>query len=117
MNARAKGRQGEDMACAWLEARGYRILARNFRAGPGEVDIIAAGEGVLAFIEVKRRDSGPLEDLGRAVDAGKKRRILETAKIFLERNRQYNNERLRFDLIHVDGAAAVIRHLESALTE
>lgn len=117
MNAREKGQAGEDAACAWLEARGYRVLARNFRAGPGEIDIIAAGEGVLAFIEVKSREKPSFADLEYSVDGKKRSRMLETSKIFLSRNRQYNEERLRFDVIYVEGAAAVIRHLESAITE
>jgi putative endonuclease len=117
MNARERGREGENAACAWLEARGFRILARNFRAGPGEIDVIAAGEGVLAFIEVKSRSRSAFADLEYSVNGKKRARILETSKIFLRRNRQYSEERLRFDVIYVEGSAAIIRHLESAFTE
>lgn len=38
-----KGRRAEDIAAAWLSARGLRILERNFRLNHLEVDIIAEG--------------------------------------------------------------------------
>jgi putative endonuclease len=49
------GRNGEDQAVADLQARGYEILARNWRCEIGEADIIAAHEGDLVIVEVKTR--------------------------------------------------------------
>ena len=37
----ALGRQGEDLAIQYLEAQGYQVIIRNFRAGRGEIDLIA----------------------------------------------------------------------------
>ena len=72
------GRQGEDLAAAYLEDRGWTILARNYRAGPKEIDLVAARAGVVAFVEVKARSttSGgtPLDPI-RSL----KRRAVETA--------------------------------------
>jgi putative endonuclease len=54
------GNYGEQVASAWLRARGCRILARNFR-GPhnkGEVDIVARDGKLLLFVEVKTRKKG-----------------------------------------------------------
>jgi len=49
------GHLGEDMAIAFLEGRGYRILERNWRFRRFEVDIIASKAGILHIIEVKTR--------------------------------------------------------------
>ena len=55
------GRRGEDVAVAFLEAKGYRILDRNVRWGREEVDIVAFEPtprddgGMIVFIEVKAR--------------------------------------------------------------
>ena len=54
------GRRGEDIAARYLVKHGCTVLARNWRANPGEVDIIAScptksGEDELAFIEVRTR--------------------------------------------------------------
>jgi putative endonuclease len=58
----ATGRTGEDAAATYLERQGCFILARNWRANPGEVDIVARcppergeHEPTLAFIEVRTR--------------------------------------------------------------
>lgn len=58
----ATGRAGEDAAARYLEAQGCRVLARNWRANPGEIDIVAEcppepGESqpTLAFVEVRTR--------------------------------------------------------------
>jgi putative endonuclease len=51
------GRAGEDLGAEWLTKKGFVILARNWRHGRHEVDIIAGRSGVLHFIEVKTRRS------------------------------------------------------------
>lgn len=51
------GRQGENLAAAWLSESGYRIYERNWRSSRGEVDIIAEHQGMLVAVEVKTRSS------------------------------------------------------------
>ena len=47
------GGLGEDIACKFLERKGYKILERNYRKKFGEIDIVAEKEGAINFIEVK----------------------------------------------------------------
>ncbi len=49
------GRRGESIASSYLESLDYVVVARNYRTGRGEIDIIAQKEDVLVFIEVKTR--------------------------------------------------------------
>ena len=49
----AIGRQGEELAAAYLESRGMRVIERNFRVQGGEIDLIAEDGRYLAFVEVK----------------------------------------------------------------
>jgi putative endonuclease len=67
------GRAGEDAAVSYLERHNCTIVARNWQAHPGEVDIVAlcpcasdfkAGETELAFVEVRTRhgESGLAEE-------------------------------------------------------
>jgi putative endonuclease len=52
------GCASEQLACKFLAASGYRILGRNVRSGPGEIDVVASIGQVIAFVEVKSRAAG-----------------------------------------------------------
>ena len=47
------GKQGEDIACLFLERKGFSIIDRNYRKPWGEIDIIAEKDRTVRFIEVK----------------------------------------------------------------
>jgi putative endonuclease len=111
----AKGRRGEDIAAAFLESEGWAIVARNFRWRGGELDIVASLDPVLAFVEVKSWDRAGPEGLESAIGADKRRRIVETAQIFLSRHREYNDWSVRFDVILVRGGVVAERY-RSAFT-
>ena len=105
-----KGRRGEDVAVALLEAEGWSILARNFRWRGGEVDIIAALDTLIVFSEVKSWENFGPEELERAIDPNKRHKIVETSKIFLSQHREYNDWSVRFDVILVKGGVVVERY-------
>jgi putative endonuclease len=52
---RSLGRQGEDIAAAYLAGLGYELVARNWRTRAGELDIIARDGDWLVFVEVRAR--------------------------------------------------------------
>lgn len=54
---RQTGQDGENLTCDYLIAKGYSLIARNWRFRHWEADIIAAKNGILHFIEVKTRYS------------------------------------------------------------
>ena len=54
------GKLGEDLACRFLEERGFRVLERNYWKKWGEIDIVAQGKSLFGkkepavhFVEVK----------------------------------------------------------------
>ena len=47
------GDTGEEVACKYLEARGFKVLERNYLRKWGEIDIIAEKAKRLYFVEVK----------------------------------------------------------------
>ena len=100
MNCVEKGHRGEDLAAAFLCAKGYRILTWNWRIKAGEIDIIALDGETLVFCEVKSRSSTCFGTGAEAVDARKQRKILQVAKLYLQR---YNlwNQRCRFDVVEI----------------
>jgi putative endonuclease len=111
----SQGREGETRAAAALEAKGMRIVARNFRSRSGEIDIIALENDTIVFVEVKTWARYGLEDLRLGVDKKKQGRIIETAKYFLREHRKYNGMGIRFDVVFI-GPHDIV-HLASAFME
>ncbi len=109
------GRRGEDIAADYLRQRGWVVLARNYRAGPKELDLVAARRDVVAFVEVKTRSTAtggtPLEPI-RAL----KRKAVETAarRWILEHGRP--GTAYRFDAIAVEvrGDSVHVEHIPDA---
>lgn len=51
---------GEEIACRYLERKGYKVLERNYLKPWGEIDIIAEKADLLSFVEVKSVTREPL---------------------------------------------------------
>lgn len=89
-DSRAIGALGEDIACRYLEERGYIILDRNYLKPFGEIDIVALRDEMVHFVEVKsvtRETFSEENDVSRPedrVDGAKIRRIGMTAECYLE---------------------------------
>jgi len=95
---RALGAEGEARAAALLEARGYRIVARNVRADGVEMDLVVARAGLVAFVEVKTRRSRRGGAPEEAVDARKRARLVRAASAWL-RAHGAGVRRVRFDVV------------------
>jgi uncharacterized protein (TIGR00252 family) len=66
------GDLAEGKVCEFLEADGYEILARNWKTKLCEIDIVAAKDDKLYFVEVKYRKSG---ERGNGLDAITKKKL------------------------------------------
>ncbi|MGB4373110.1 MAG: YraN family protein [Halanaerobiales bacterium] len=100
MNKREVGKYGEEKAIEYLEKKGYEIIARNYRTGRGEIDIIARDQQYIVFIEVKLRKSLAYGYPQTAVDYRKQEKIRQLAQYFLLKN-GLNTELIRFDVISI----------------
>jgi putative endonuclease len=110
------GSLGEQAACAALEAKGYRVLSRNYRVRGGELDIVCELDGTLVFCEVKTRTSAIFGTGEEAVTSSKQRRLRKLALEYLQRE-GHRARSIRFDVIAIDvagGVVAELRHLENA---
>lgn len=96
------GLRGEELACAYLRAHGYAILATRWRAQGGEIDIIARDDTYLCFIEVKHRPDGRLGAGLAAVTTDKRARMRRAAHAYIARMER--PARVRYDVIEVTRA-------------
>ncbi len=97
---RALGATGEDLAAAWYEERGYKVLDRNWRCTQGEIDLVLGTSAVVVFCEVKTRRSAAFGAPFEAVTVSKQRRIRVLAAKWLEAHPQRGVD-LRFDVASV----------------
>lgn len=117
LNARrTTGRFGEDAAAEFLEGKGLSILARNWRSGHYEIDIIALGPDGLHFVEVRTRiKPGVLPQ--DSVDALKQRKVIEGAKRFLRgHGDRFDALEVFFDIVGVTvaGEDMVLEYIPQA---
>ena len=99
----ADGVRGEDMAAAYLEPAGYRIVARNWRFHRNEIDIIAMDGDTLVFVEVKKRQDSAHGYGCEAVDHAKQQRIRRVAEAYLAcPKRSQADTKCRFDVVSPD---------------
>ena len=92
-----KGKEGEEIARAFLVQQGYTILSANWHWHHYELDIVAAYGEELVIVEVKTRSDNYLVDPEEAIDKGKIRRLVAAADAYA---RLYNWEGpVRFDII------------------
>ncbi len=115
MNTRSDGIQGELIAKEYLQKQGYRIVQLNYSTKVGEIDIIAAKDGVAVFCEVKRRSSNKYGSGLESVTPDKIRKIIKTAEIFLL-SKKASYVPCRFDVIVV-GDSEVVEHVPNAFTK
>lgn len=62
---RKKGDLGEDIACKYLENKGYKVIERNYWKPWGEIDIVAEKPNLLSFVEVKSVSRESLSGISR----------------------------------------------------
>jgi putative endonuclease len=79
------GQQGEKLAVAYLDAKGYTILATNWRSGRNELDIVAQHNDIIVFVEVKARATGFFGEPFHAVLREKQRRTIAAANAYMEK--------------------------------
>lgn len=105
-----KQRQGshfEQQACAFLQQQGLQLLACNWQQpSVGEIDLIMVESGrawsTLVFIEVRQRQRSSFGGAALSVTAAKQRKIIKTARYFLQQHPLYADYECRFDVMAYD---------------
>ena len=95
---RARGADGEARAARWYEARGWEVLARNWRDGRhGEIDLILGRGATIVFCEVKARRTAAFGSPAEAVTPTKQARIRRLASAWLAAH-EVRGVEVRFDV-------------------
>jgi putative endonuclease len=108
------GRRGEQLAAEHLEARGIRVIERNWRCRLGEIDLVARDGDDTVFVEVKTRTSGDYGHPFESITPVKLARLRRLAVAWCEAT-DAATARIRIDAVAVlapTQAPALIEHLE-----
>lgn len=109
------GELGERIAARWFERAGWRVLARRFRAGKRDIDLVIERDGLVAFVEVKARTGQAFGDPVEAVHRRKQRSLTRSAQTWIDRHGR-SDEKYRFDVLGVlvRDRKVFVRHVPGA---
>jgi putative endonuclease len=122
-NSQALGKAGEDFAAQQLAAQGYQILARNWRFGKIEADIIAWEGGDLVVVEVRTRyGEGAGELAMESITPAKYKKLHQLAGVYYAQAEFEGQRGLRIDLAAVQVKAEgftleVLRNIEMEMDD
>ncbi len=108
------GKEGEDIAAAHLAKKGYKILARNYRSGRAEIDIIATKDDLLIVVEVKTRETDKYGDPEESVGTSKINMLAQGIEDYmLDKDIDTN---VRYDIISIikNQYKTDLHHIEDA---
>jgi putative endonuclease len=100
VTARETGLACEALACQHLQNKGYCLLARNYRSGPHEIDLVMRDGDTTVFVEVKARSSTAYGRPAEFVTASKRRFLRQAAEAYLVERGLYEQP-ARFDVVEV----------------
>lgn len=113
------GRAAEEIAAAHVEADGFRVLWRNVRIGPLELDLVAKKDDLVIIVEVRSRGPGAFAGPLASVTWTKRRMLLRAAR-GLWRGRlkkMLDVRRVRIDVIAITSVDQRIEWIKGAITE
>jgi putative endonuclease len=121
INRVAVGRTAEELAADLLEENGFRIVWRNLRMGPLELDLVAKKEDLVLIVEVRSRRErgarGPLAGIGWT----KQRMLLRAARgLWRSRLKKMPEvQRVRIDVVAIVNGpcGAELEWIQGALVE
>jgi putative endonuclease len=98
-----------------LRCQGYEILDRRYRAGRGELDLVARDGQTFVFVEVRSRHPGQSGAPEDSLTPAKQRSLASAARCWIAA-RGLSEPFCRFDLVAIEWSdeGPVLRHLKDA---
>lgn len=111
---KALGKKGEDLACKFLEKKGYKLLKKNLRLFCGEIDLLMEDGKDLVICEVKTKSSDEFGAPQEEVDFFKKKKLVQLGKALWQ---LYPEHSIRIDVVAVDEESKTVDHIQNAVEE
>ena len=93
---RQLGGQAEQLAAAYLNQQGLKLVTSNYQCRFGEIDLVMREGKTLVFVEVRLRSNADFGGAAMSITTSKQQRLARTAEHYLQ---QYGESACRFDAI------------------
>ena len=105
------------MAAVHLEAKGLRLVERNWRSVYGEIDIVAEDGDELIFVEVKTRRGNQMGTPEEALTKEKAEKLTQLAQLYLAEKDSERDWRIDLVAIEIDSGGKLVRcdHIRDAV--
>lgn len=90
------GGQAEELAAAYLNGQGLKLVASNYQCRFGEIDLIMRDGKTIVFVEVRLRSNASFGGAAMSITPPKQQRLARTAEHYLQ---QHGESACRFDAI------------------
>ena len=78
------GNAAEDAAADFLQQKGLKLIARNFRCPYGEIDLIMQDGKTLVFVEVRLRSSSDFGGAAMSITQSKQQKLKRSAERYMQ---------------------------------
>jgi len=95
------GRDGEAIAVAELQRRGFTLVEVNWRCQGGELDAVMWSNDELVFVEVKTRAGSSHGSAEESMSAAKARKLAVAAEWYLAEHPDLGDPIWRIDLVAI----------------
>ncbi|MDX1515010.1 MAG: YraN family protein [Gammaproteobacteria bacterium] len=103
----SRGQWAEAVARDFLQSKGLKLLASNYRCRHGELDLIMRDRTTIVFVEVRYRRSDGFGSAAESVTSNKQRRLIATARHYLQHTGPKEDPACRFDVLAIGENAGV----------
>ena len=100
---REQGEYTENLACQYLENKGFKLIEKNFNCRVGEIDLIMKDKDSLVFVEVRYRRSNNFGSGAESITISKQSKLIKTASLYLQQHAKLNKYPVRFDVVSISG--------------
>lgn len=101
------GKDAEDRALLFLQARGLKLLARNWRCRAGELDLVMREGDTVVVTEVRSRRRREFGEAAETVDRRKQSKLQRATRLLLAEQPELADRPLRFDIVTLDGEGRI----------
>lgn len=81
-----EGNAAESTAAIYLQQKGLKLIAKNYRSKYGEIDLIMQDATTLVFVEVRLRSNQRFGGAGMSITPAKQVKLRRTAELYLQQN-------------------------------